>query len=102
MTQLAQRLRLYLPDPLARDIELLADFLEGMVGVHVDTEAHAQDLRLPRSQLSEHRMSGLAQRLHRRLVDRRGHRGVLDEVPEMPILSVAGRSVHRDRLCGDL
>src|SRR5262249_10094651 len=35
MTQLAQRLGLYLPNPLARDVELLADFLEGVVGVHI-------------------------------------------------------------------
>jgi len=28
------------------DIKLLADFLKGVVGIHVDAEAHAQDLRL--------------------------------------------------------
>jgi len=39
VAQLAQRLGLDLTDALARDIELLADFLEGVVGVHVDAEA---------------------------------------------------------------
>src|SRR5262249_53535368 len=34
MTQLAQRLRLYLSDALPSDVELLADLLEGVVGVH--------------------------------------------------------------------
>src|SRR3982751_2790249 len=40
--ELAQRLRLDLADTLARHAELLADFLERMIGVHADAEAHAQ------------------------------------------------------------
>src|SRR6202000_551660 len=44
VAQLAQRLGFDLTNPLAGDIELLADFLEGVVGIHVDAEAHAQDL----------------------------------------------------------
>src|SRR5690606_34947360 len=44
MPQLAQRLRLDLADALARDVELLADLFERVVGVHVDAEAHAQHL----------------------------------------------------------
>src|SRR6266702_1198639 len=102
MTQLAQRLRLYLPDPLARDVELFAHFLERVVGVHVDTEPHAQDLRFTRGQLRKYRMSGFAQRLHRRLVDRGRHRLVLDEVTQMRVLIVTDGSLHRDRLLGDL
>ena len=46
MTQLAQRLGLYLTDALTRDIELFADFFQGVIGIHVDTEAHAQHLGL--------------------------------------------------------
>src|SRR6185312_4185611 len=42
VAQLAQRLRLDLADALARDIELLADLFERVVGIHVDAEAHAQ------------------------------------------------------------
>src|SRR6185437_1123361 len=44
MPQLAQSLGLYLPDALAGDVELLADFFQRVVGVHVDAEAHAQHL----------------------------------------------------------
>src|SRR5690606_26916902 len=54
MAQLAQGLGFYLADALAGDVELLADFLEGVVGVHVDAEAHAQDLRFPRGQPGQH------------------------------------------------
>src|SRR5690606_41914811 len=36
VAQLAQRLGLDLADPLAGDVELLADLFEGVVGVHVD------------------------------------------------------------------
>ena len=39
--ELTQRLGLDLADALARHIELLADFLEGVVGIHVDAKAHA-------------------------------------------------------------
>ena len=38
MAQLAQRLGFNLSNALARDVKLLADFLEGVVGIHVDTE----------------------------------------------------------------
>src|SRR6056297_1368412 len=48
VAQLAQGLGLYLPDALAGDVELLADFFQRMVGVHVDAEAHAQHLGLAR------------------------------------------------------
>jgi len=41
MAQLAQCLGLDLADALARDVELLADFLERVIGIHVDAEAHA-------------------------------------------------------------
>ena len=41
--ELAQCLRLDLADAFAGDRELLADFFQGVVGVHADAEAHAQD-----------------------------------------------------------
>ena len=41
--QLTQRLGLDLADAFAGYAELLADFLERVVGVHADAEAHAQD-----------------------------------------------------------
>jgi hypothetical protein len=42
MLQLAQHLGFDLPDTLAGDAELLADFLQRVIGVHADAEAHAQ------------------------------------------------------------
>ena len=42
VAELAQCLRLYLANPLARDVELLAHFLEGVVGIHLNAETHAQ------------------------------------------------------------
>src|SRR5688572_31116650 len=46
--ELAQRLGFYLADALAGDVELLADLLQRVVGVHFDAEAHAQHLSLAR------------------------------------------------------
>ena len=43
MLELPQRLGFDLPDPLTRHRELLPDFLQRMVGVHADAEAHAQN-----------------------------------------------------------
>ena len=61
MAQLAQRLGLDLADALAGDVELLADFFQRVVGVHVDAEAHAQHLGLARRQAGEHVAHGFAQ-----------------------------------------
>src|SRR3546814_12141334 len=71
--ELAQRLRLDLADALAGDAELLADLLEGVVGVHADAEAHAQHPLLARRQARQHPGGGPApigvaggvERLHR-------------------------------------
>ena len=52
MLQLAERLGLDLADALAGDRELLADLLEGVVGVHADAEAHAQHPLLARRERS--------------------------------------------------
>src|SRR5690554_7048082 len=41
VAQLSQRLGLYLPDPLAGDVELLADLFKRVVGVHVDAIGRA-------------------------------------------------------------
>ena len=48
VTQLAQRLGLDLADPLTGHVELLADFLEGMVGTHLHAKPHAQHLGFAR------------------------------------------------------
>src|SRR3989440_8139899 len=44
MPQLAQRLRFDLPDPLARDREALADFLERVLAAVADAEPHLDHL----------------------------------------------------------
>ena len=41
VAKLAQGLGFDLTDTLTGHVELLAHFLKGVVGVHVDTEAHA-------------------------------------------------------------
>src|SRR5579864_3773772 len=68
--ELAQRLGLDLADALAGDRELLADFLEGVVGVHADAEAHPQHPLLARRQRGQHPRGGLAQVGLDRRVDR--------------------------------
>src|SRR5205823_13562827 len=96
--KLAQRLRLDLPDALASDVELLADLLQGVVGVHFDTEAHAQHFGFPRSERIQNVLGNLPQRcVHRRIV-RCERRLVLDEVSQMRVVVVADRRFHRYRL----
>ena len=46
VSQLAQSLRLYLPDSLAGDIKLFAYFLKRVIGVHIDAESHSAELLL--------------------------------------------------------
>src|SRR5690606_8473975 len=50
MFQLAQGLGLDLADPFTRDRELLAHFLQRVVGVHADPETHAQHALLARGE----------------------------------------------------
>src|SRR6185312_4532371 len=59
--ELAQRLGLDLADALARHVELLADLLERMVGVHADAEAHPQHALLAWRQARQHPRRRLAQ-----------------------------------------
>src|SRR4051812_19105140 len=56
--QLTQRLGFDLPDPLARDLEVLADFLERVVRLLADPEPHAQHLLFTRGERGEH-LAGL-------------------------------------------
>src|SRR2546421_10151925 len=79
MPQLPQRLRLDLPYSLARDVELLAHFLEGMVGRHLDAEAHAQHLGFARRERVKHLLGHVAQGCKRRRIGGRERRLVLAE-----------------------
>src|SRR5215210_3504054 len=83
MLQLAQGLRLDLADALAGHRELLADLLEGVVGVHADAEAHAQHALLARGQRCENARRGLTKIALDRRVDGQDRVLVLDEVAEM-------------------
>ncbi len=47
MPQLAERLRFYLADPLARDLKLAADFFERPAPTVLKTEAQAKYFALP-------------------------------------------------------
>src|ERR1700723_1912428 len=88
MLQLAQRLRLDLTNALSRHRELLADFLQRVVGVHADAKAHAQNAFLARRERSQNPRRRLAQvRLDRR-VDGQDRVLVLDEIAEMAVLLV--------------
>ena len=102
MPQLAQGLRLDLADALAGYRELLADLLEGVVGVHADAEAHAQHALFARRERGQHARRRLAQVRLDRGVYRQQRRLVLDEVAEVRILVIADRRFERDRLFGDL
>src|SRR5436309_7585309 len=70
MLQLAQRLRLDLPDALARHAELLPDLFQRMIGVHADAEAHAEHPFLARRQRCQHAGRRLAEVRLDRGVDR--------------------------------
>ena len=81
--KLAQRLGLDLTDTLAGHRELLADFFQCVVGVHADSEPHAQHAFFARRERGQHAGRRLAQvRLDRR-VDRQDRVLVLDKIAEM-------------------
>ena len=47
MSQLSQRFGFNLSNPLPGHIKLFPDFFQGVVGVHINAETHAQHLGLP-------------------------------------------------------
>src|SRR5579863_8797921 len=102
VTELAQRLCFDLANPLTRHVELLADFLERVIGAHLDAEAHAQHLRFARRQRIEHVLHHIAHARVQRSIRRRNRVRILDEVAQMGIVVVADRRFHRDRLLRDL
>src|SRR6267154_2071854 len=102
MLQLPQRLGFDLPDALSGHRELLADFFQGVVGVHADAEAHAQHAFLAWRQRGQHAGGGLAQVGLDRGVDRQDRVLVLDEIAEMRVFLVAHWRFQRQRLFRDL
>src|SRR5215471_8507855 len=100
--ELPQRLRLDLPDPLARHVEGPADFLERVLGAVADAEPHLEDLLLARRQGLQDPARLLLQVRDEDRVDGREDAPVLDEVAQMRILLLADRGLERDGLLRDL
>src|SRR5580658_3491918 len=96
LAQLAQRLRFDLPGALAGDGELLADFLERVVGLLPDAEAHAQDLLLARRERGEHLARLLAEVALNSGLDRRRRELVLDKIAKRTFFFVADRRFERN------
>src|SRR6202158_144746 len=101
LAQLAQRLRLDLANPFARDGEQLADLFEGAVGL-ADAEAHPQDLLFAWRQRRQDLAHQLAEIAPDRRLDRRWREFVLDEVAERALFLVAERGFERKRLLDEL
>src|SRR5262245_30450922 len=80
VAQLAQRLGLDLADPLAGDVELLADLLEGPGAPVLEAEAELEHPALAAGERVEHGLDLLLEELVRRGLGRRQRAAVLDEV----------------------
>src|SRR3990167_9208884 len=102
VAQLAQRLGFDLTNPLAGYIELFTDFLEGVVGIHVDAETHAQNLGFTCREAGKHFACRFFKALNGGDIDWRLHGRVFDEVTQMGVFVITDRGFHGDRLFGDL
>src|SRR6202011_565452 len=89
--QLPQRLRLDLPDALARHRELLANLFQSVVFVHPDAEAHTKTVILARGARGENACRGLAQFLRDSGLNRLDRVLVSGEIAEGHFLFVADR-----------
>ena len=101
MFQLAQRLGFDLADAFAGDAELLADFLERMIGVHADAETHAQHTFFARGERGEDARYRFLQIGLNCRIDGDDGVFVFDEIAEMRILLVTDRRFEADRFLGD-
>src|SRR5918993_200910 len=97
MPQLAQRLGLDLPDPLACHGEALAHLFEGVLAPVANAEAHLDDLLLARRERLQHRFGLLARRLASELLHERARRAyqLVDRLDHVD------RDADRARLVGD-
>src|SRR5512146_558715 len=89
MAQLAQRLGLDLPDPLAGDVELLADLLEGPGATILQAEPELQHAPFAAGEGVEDRLHLRLQQLVGRGLRRSQGAAVLDEVTEVRVLLLA-------------
>src|SRR5471030_1499167 len=102
VAQLAQRLGFDLTNPFTGHVELLTNLLEGVVGIHVDTEAHAQNLGFTGSEAGENFASRFFKALNGSHIDWRLHGRVFDEVTQVRVFVITDRGFHGDRLFSDL
>ena len=82
MAQFAQGLGFYLSDTLAGDVELFADFFQRVVGVHLDTETHAQHFGFALRQAVEDVLGDIAQTVEHGRINRCQRVGIFDEVAQ--------------------
>ena len=83
VTQFAQGLGFDLADAFAGDVELLADFLQRMVRIHFDAEAHTQHLGFARGERVENFLGDPAQAGEHRCISWRQRGGIFDEVTKV-------------------
>src|SRR5262245_2007912 len=83
VSKLPQRLRLDLPDALARHVERPADLFERVLRAIADAKAHLQDLLLPGRQGLEHPAGLVLEVRDQHGVDRREDLAILDEIAQM-------------------
>ena len=94
----AERLGLDLPDALARDAELLADFFERARVAVAEAEAQFQNFPLAFVQAAKHIAQFVLEQAEARHVERAFGGLVLDEIAEVRVLAVADGRLQRDGL----
>src|SRR5687767_3856523 len=87
--QLAKRLRLDLTDPLARDVEVAPDLLEGAGTPVLEPEAELKDAPLARRQRVQDALHLLLEELVAGRVGRRHGGEIRDEVAEVAVFLLA-------------
>src|ERR1700759_1253184 len=102
MLQLPQRLGLDLADTLSGHRELLADFFQGVVGVHADAEAHAEYAFFAGGERGQHAGGGFREVALDRGVDWQDRVLVLDEIAEMRVFLITNGGFKRQRFFRDL
>ena len=83
MLQFPQCLRFNLANTFTCYRELLADFFQGVIGVHADAEAHAEHAFFARRQRGQDARGGFAEVGLDRRIDREDRVLVLDEIAEV-------------------
>src|SRR5439155_7057435 len=102
VAELPERLALDLADALAGHGEGLSDLFQGVLATVAHAEAHLEDHLLAGGESLQDLLRLLLEIELDDRVDRRRHRAVLDEIPEMRVFFLADRGLEGDRLLGDL